>query len=100
MSKEQQPPIDPDMQKVLDRQARKQTPEQKEAADKKLEIQRQLLERAYKDFAKTEAGQVILKDLDSKCFYKGKPFGHKNSHTNFNLGMMEVINYIHREIDK
>jgi len=57
---------------------------------------------AYKNTFGSEHGQKVLQDLDVKCRYSrsGAYQSASERQTCFNLGMHEVILYIHQEIDR
>lgn len=57
---------------------------------------------AYKNTFASEHGENVLKDLDRKCMYRRTGLYQSDSQrqTDFNLGMHEVILYIHQEIDR
>ena len=60
------------------------------------------LSMAYKNTFDSEHGQKVLKDLERKCMYKRTGIYQSNSQrqTDFNLGLHEVILYIHQEIER
>ena len=57
---------------------------------------------AFKNTFASEHGTKVLEDLDRKCKYKrpGVYQSESERQTCFNLGMHEVILYIHQEIDR
>ena len=57
---------------------------------------------AFKNVANSEHGKKMLEDLNRKCMYKrtGIYVSDNSRQTDFNLGMHEVIIYIHQEIDR
>lgn len=57
---------------------------------------------AYKNTFGSEHGTKVLEDLDRKCMYKKTGIYKSDSQrqTDFNLGMHEVILYIHQEIER
>ena len=57
---------------------------------------------AFKNVFESEHGKTVLDDLDRKCRYKrnGSYESASERQTCFNLGMHEVILYIHQEIDR
>jgi len=60
------------------------------------------LSMAYKNFFASEHGAKVLEDLNRKCRHKrtGIYVSDNSRQTDFNLGMHEVILYIHQEIDR
>ena len=57
---------------------------------------------AFKNTFNSEHGKKVLEDLDRKCMYKKSSsyVSASERQTCFNLGMHEVILYIHQEIDR
>lgn len=57
---------------------------------------------AFKNTFSGEHGQKVLNDLERKCMYKRNGIYQSESErqTCFNLGMHEVILYIHQEIER
>ncbi len=57
---------------------------------------------AYKNTFNSEHGTKVLEDLERKCMWKvaGAYKSDSDRQTCFNLGMHEVIIYIHQEIEK
>ena len=57
---------------------------------------------AFKNTFQSEHGVKVLDDLDRKCMFKrtGLYVSDNERQTCFNLGMHEVILYIHQEIDR
>jgi hypothetical protein len=57
---------------------------------------------AYKNCFGSEHGTKVLEDLDRKCMLKGSGLyvSDNDRQTCFNLGMNQVIRYIHQEIDR
>jgi hypothetical protein len=60
------------------------------------------LSMAYKNWFNSEHGKKVLDDLDRKCKYArtGIYVSDSSRQTDFNLGMHEVILYIHQEIER
>lgn len=55
----------------------------------------------YKNTFASEHGKAVLEDLDKRCKYRTDMFVALSGRvTDFNLGMNDVIRYIHAQIER
>lgn len=89
---------DPDLDRVLQRQALRDPSNPEKAEDKKARLEhQQKVDHAYRQIFNSDLGKLILQDLEHKCFFKKNCFGKDDRTTYFNLGLQEVIHHIHKK---